>query len=114
MTGSSQVQEGPDLTGKLVRWECDGQWLTARIEGTGTRRATWRGTVVDPGNYIGLSPYAPKQTVRFRDWLPNLRAELLTVIDGQPAAGIGHPDEHDELCAETGCWSEIDGGGSRG
>lgn len=86
MSEVSRVQE-PDLTGKLVRWECDGQWLTARVEGTGTRRGTWRGSVVDPGNYIGLSMHAPKKTVRFGDWLPNLRGELLTVIDEEVDRG---------------------------
>lgn len=108
----SRVQE-PDLTGKLVRWECQRQWFTARVGGTGTQRGTWRGEVVDPGNYVGLSLFAPKQAVKVGQWLPNLVGALLTVID-EETPGIGHPDEHDELCEETGCWSEIDGGGSRG
>jgi hypothetical protein len=75
------MDEKTDLTGKLVRWDCDGQWLTARVEGTGTRRGSWRGEVVDGGNFTGLSPFATKQALRAGDFVPNLRSELLTVID---------------------------------
>jgi hypothetical protein len=90
MTGSSQVQDGPDLVGKLVRWECQGQWLTARVDGAGMRDATWRGTVVDPGNYHGLSDFAPKQALYVGDTVPNLRAALLTVVD-EATPSMGAP-----------------------
>lgn len=72
-----------DLTGKLVRWESKGQWLTARVDFPGPR-GIWVGTVVDPGNYVGLSEFAPKQAARPGDRLPNLRSELLTVIAEAP------------------------------
>lgn len=40
-----------DMIGKLVRWECDGQWLTARVTGYdgGSGRGSLTGVVVDPG-----------------------------------------------------------------
>jgi hypothetical protein len=79
----SAAKNTSDLTGELVRWESRGQWLTARVDFPGPR-GIWVGTVVDPGNYIGLSEAAPKQAVKAGDRLPNLRSELLTVITEAP------------------------------
>lgn len=73
-----------DLIGKLVRWERKGQWFIARVTGGdgGSGRGSLTGEVVDPGNYIGrLSEFAPKQALPVGRQLPNLRPELLTVID---------------------------------
>jgi hypothetical protein len=77
-----------DLTGKLVRWDNKGQWFTARVTGGdgGSGRGSWTGEVVDPGNYIGLSEFAPKQALHVGQELPNLRPELLAVLD-EPACG---------------------------
>lgn len=71
-----------DMIGKLVRWESDGQWLTARVSGTGAFRDSWRGEVVDPGNFVGLNAdlFGPER-VKVGTWLPNLKADLVTVID---------------------------------
>lgn len=72
-----------DMIGKLVRWENRGQWFTARVTGGdgGSGRGSYLGEVVDPGNYTGLSPFAPKEWLRVGQELPNLRPELLAVID---------------------------------
>lgn len=74
---------GPDvMIGKLVRWESDGQWLVARVTGEGFGTGdSLRGEVVDPGNYIGLSPFAPKVSLKVGDVVPNLQPDLITVID---------------------------------
>ena len=77
-----------DLTGKLVRWENDGQWLIARVEGTGVARGSWRGSVADPGNFIGpaaASPYFAEERLNVGDPLPRLLPHLLTVIDESSA-----------------------------
>jgi hypothetical protein len=93
------------LIGKLVRWERGRQWLIARVDGTGTRRGRWRGTVVNPGNYIGLSEFAPKQALGVGDVLPNLHPELLTMIDESASCSCEYPypvgvwDEHHPNCA---------------
>ncbi len=84
-----QTVPNGDLTGKLVRWEFGGQWLTARVAGTGTTRDSLRGEVVDPGNYVGLNSdlFGP-DPVQAGTWLPNLLRHLLTVIDEtQPGDG---------------------------
>lgn len=75
-----------DLDGKLVRWEYGGQWLTARVAGTGTFRDSVRGEVVDPGNYVGLNSdlFGP-QAVAVGTWLPNLRRDYLTIVGEQPS-----------------------------
>lgn len=80
-----------DMTGKLVRWEHEsGQWFTARVTGhrPGAGGGTYEGTVVDPGNYIGLSMFAPKQVLRVGQELPNLAPMLLTVI-GEEVSDVG-------------------------
>lgn len=71
------------MIGKLARWEHRGQWFTARVTGGdgGSGRGALVGEVVDPGNYIGLSEFAPKQALRIGHELPNLRPELLTVVE---------------------------------
>jgi len=79
-----------DMIGKLVRWEHDrGQWFTARVTGGdgGSGRGSLVGEVVDPGNYVGVSEFAPKQALEFGAEMPNLRPELLTVID-EEAPGV--------------------------
>jgi hypothetical protein len=38
------------LHGRLVRWDSDGQWFTARVEVPDS----FSGYVVDPGNFVGL------------------------------------------------------------
>jgi hypothetical protein len=74
--------EPAEMIGKLVRWESDGQWLVARITGKGSGAAgSLAGEVVDPGNYTGLSSFAPKESVSVGDTLPNLLPDLITVID---------------------------------
>lgn len=71
------------MIGKLVRWERKGQWFTARVTGKGHGASgTFAGVVVDPGNYTGVSVYAPKVALREGDSLPNLVPELITVIEG--------------------------------
>lgn len=72
-----------DMIGKLVRWENKGQWFTARVTGYdgGSGRGSLTGEVVDPGNYIGLSEFAPKQVLKVGDELPNLRPDLLAVVE---------------------------------
>jgi len=71
-----------DLTGSLVRWEYEGQWFTARIteDVCSSAGSRWIGEVVDPGNFIGLSEFAPKQVLRVGQRVPNLLSGLLTVI----------------------------------
>lgn len=83
-----------DLAGKLVRWECRGQWLTVRIYGTGAFRDSWRGEVVDPGNYVGLSSdlFGP-EPLEPGTWLHNLQTKLITVID-ESASGSQVGDQH--------------------
>jgi hypothetical protein len=78
-----------DLTGLLVRWEYDGQWLTARVAGTGVFRNSVRGKVVDPGNHVGLnsSLFGP-QPVQADAWMPNLQRHLLTIIDESHSAAV--------------------------
>jgi hypothetical protein len=72
-----------DLIGKLVRWECRGQWFTARVtDGDGgSGRGSFVGEVVDPGNFSGMSPFATEECLRVGQELPNLVADCLTVID---------------------------------
>ena len=85
-----------DMIGTLVRWERRGQWLTARIDFPGPR-GIWVGTVVDPGNYVGLSEFAPKQALQVGDRLPNLRGELLTVIaENVTAVGSVTPERGEQ------------------
>lgn len=72
------------MIGKLVRWQHErGQWFTARVTGYdgGSGRGSLTGVVVDPGNYIGVSEFAPKQAWRVGDVVPNLVRDLITVID---------------------------------
>lgn len=77
-----------DMIGKLVRWEHRGQWFTARVTGGdgGSGRGSLTGEVVDPGNYVSLSMFAPKQPLKVGVELPNLALDLLTVVD-ESAAG---------------------------
>lgn len=77
----STIAVARDLLGLLVRWECDGQWLTARVGDTGTLPNSWRGEVVDPGNYVGLNAdlFAPR-TVEPGTWLFNLHTGYLTIV----------------------------------
>jgi len=69
------------MIGKLVRWERDGQWFTAKVHGTGVIRGSWAGEVVDPGNWG--HPLREK-ALAVGEWLPNLHEEFLTeqVSDG--------------------------------
>lgn len=70
-----------DLTGKLVRWENEGQWFTATVDGTGMMRGSWRGTVVDPGNFTGVAhPYFEESRLKAGDLVPNLLTDLITVV----------------------------------
>lgn len=80
-----------DMIGKLVRWEHErGQWFTAKVTGhrPGAGGGTFTGTVVDPGNYIGISIFAPKEALRVGQELPNLAPLLLTVVD-ESGSGVG-------------------------
>lgn len=70
-----------DLTGKLVRWENEGQWFTATVDGTGVMRGSWRGTVVDPGNFTDtVHPYFEEHLLKVGEHVPNLLSSLITVV----------------------------------
>lgn len=73
-----------DLTGLLVRWDYNRQWFTARIKGTGTVRDSWRGVVVDPGNYTGFATdvFGPRPAPT-GTWLPTLHLDHLTIVSTQ-------------------------------
>jgi hypothetical protein len=74
-----------EMIGRLVRWENDGRWFTARVTGHGKfRYDAWSGEVVDPGNYVWSAPHpyfveAPPLVVG--QVLPNLLFQFLTVVD---------------------------------
>lgn len=73
-----------DLVGKVVKWENDGQWFTAEITGTGVTSGSWCGTVVDPGNYVGMGgvhPYFEETPLAPGQHLPNLAWSLIDVVD---------------------------------
>lgn len=59
------------MVGKLVRWELDGRWFTAKVTGRHKFLPAWYGVVVDPGNYLDLNA---------GDDVPNLRDRFLTVV----------------------------------
>lgn len=76
------------MTGKIVRWENDGQWFTALVHGKGAMRGSWRGEVLDPGNFTGMGgvhPYFVEEPLKLGQLLPNLLDELITEV---PALGI--------------------------
>lgn len=71
------------MIGKLVRWEYEDQWFTAKVHGTGAMRGSWTGEVVDPGNFAGLAtshPFFEEEPLSAGQWLPNLIGEYLTEI----------------------------------
>ena len=87
MTGSSQVQDGPERS-------------------AADNYATAYGSLHE----VVRAFLAGERNARY---LRRTHAEIeteLTARSPKPTPGTGHPDEHDELCEETGCWSEIDGG----
>jgi hypothetical protein len=63
--------ENLPMVGKLVRWERDGKWFTARVTGRHKALPAWYGEVVDPGNYLDWNT---------GDDVPNLRDQFLTVV----------------------------------
>lgn len=69
-----------NMIGKLVRWECRGQWFVARVTGGdgGSGRGSLTGEVVDPGTYV--TGYAERGGLNVGEVLPNLRPELITVV----------------------------------
>lgn len=75
---------GTDLVGRLVRWEYEGQWFTARIteDGCSDTGAQWIGQVVDPGNFIGLNAdLFGARPLSAGERVPNLLSALFTVVD---------------------------------
>lgn len=74
-----------DLIGKLVRWEDDGQWFTARVTGPGSGLyGSLSGKVVDPGNFVGVAavhPYFAEQRLKVGESVPNLLPDLLAVVE---------------------------------
>lgn len=68
-----------DLIGKTVQWEYEGQWLPLRwFTATIDSRAddgTYTGTVVNPGNYRGLTA---------GELVYHLKPGRCTVIDSEP------------------------------
>jgi hypothetical protein len=68
------------MVGKLVRWERDGKWFTARVTGRHVALPAWYGEVVDPGTFTlwrdgVVRPWAIGEVA------PNLRDQFLTVME---------------------------------